>query len=117
MTDKQRAVNYSINKGHMVSHETKRECSGISGVLIRLTACKRLTNSLPKLSYITLSGVLVRSTTLKKLTHSLPKPSLITLSLPETAWIIDRSARNTGGPVNPADLVSHRFRGGECYTA
>ena len=27
----------------------------ISGVLVRLTTCKRLTNSLPKLSLITLS--------------------------------------------------------------
>ena len=29
-------------------------CYGFSGVLVRLTTCKRLTNSLPKLSLITL---------------------------------------------------------------
>ena len=28
-------------------------CQGISGVLVRLTTCKRLTDSLPKLSLIT----------------------------------------------------------------
>ena len=33
----------------------------ISGVLVRLTTCKRLTNSLPKLSLITGSGALVWS--------------------------------------------------------
>ena len=31
------------------------ECQGIRGVLVRLTTCKRLTNSLPKLSLVTLS--------------------------------------------------------------
>ena len=30
-------------------------CQGISGVLVRLTTCKKLTNSLPNLSLITLS--------------------------------------------------------------
>ena len=31
-------------------------CSGVSGVLVNLTACKRLTDSLPKLRLITLSA-------------------------------------------------------------
>ena len=31
-------------------------CQGISGVLVRLTTCAKLTNSLPKLSLITSSS-------------------------------------------------------------
>ena len=41
-----------FNKKDKIDNERRRVDYGISGVLVRLTTCKRLTNSLPKLSLI-----------------------------------------------------------------
>ena len=60
-------------------------------------------NGLVSLNTCIISGVLVRLTTCKKITKSLPKLSLTTLDPPETHRD-SRSAGYTGGPVSIQDV-------------